>query len=46
MKLDYLPKLLLQHDESPYDFENIDVKSLLIQAAEEHNLVYCVHPLG
>jgi hypothetical protein len=41
MKLDYLPKLLLQHDESPYLNE-----LNLIRASETEKLVYCVHPRG
>ena len=41
MRLEYLPKLLLQGDESPY-VEHVD----LIRAAEAQKLAYCVHPRG
>ncbi|KAL4538175.1 hypothetical protein Ndes2526B_g05344 [Nannochloris sp. 'desiccata'] len=39
--LDYLPKLLLQHDESPF-LNDLN----LIKACESEKLVYCVHPRG
>ncbi len=39
MKVDYLPKLHLQHDASPY-LQDLD----LVKAAREHKLITAVHP--
>jgi hypothetical protein len=40
-KLEYLPKLLLQHDSSAY-LENLDIG----EALKEYSLQACVNPQG